>query len=122
MAPQVLVDVNHSMRVMTEESFGPVIGIMKVDKKKSVKMQNFFNLPVMVTNQCIYTQVKSDEEAIQLMNDSEFGLTASIWTKDADAAIAIGNEIDTGTWFMNRCDCKYNGYRYYSGWRYVLTI
>ncbi|CAG8480355.1 5182_t:CDS:10 [Paraglomus occultum] len=77
MAPQVLVDVNHSMRVMTEESFGPVIGIMKV---------------------------KSDEEAIQLMNDSEFGLTASIWTKDVDAAIAIGNEIDTGTWFMNRCD------------------
>jgi len=56
------------------------------------------------------------------MNDSEFGLTASIWTKNADAAIAIGNEIDTGTWFMNRCDCKYNGYRYYSGWQHVLTI
>jgi len=77
MAPQVLVNVNHSMRVMTEESFGPVIGIMKVS---------------------------SDEEAIRLMNDSEFGLTASIWTKDPDAAVAIGNEIDTGTWFMNRCD------------------
>ncbi|CAG8438896.1 6684_t:CDS:10 [Diversispora eburnea] len=77
MAPQVLVNVNHSMRVMTEESFGPVIGIMKVS---------------------------SDEEAIQLMNDSEFGLTASIWTKDEDAAVKIGNEIDTGTWFMNRCD------------------
>nr|CAG8542276.1 2733_t:CDS:10 [Entrophospora candida] len=76
-APQVLIDVNHSMRVMTEESFGPVIGIMKVS---------------------------SDEEAINLMNDSEFGLTASIWTKDEDAALRIGNEIETGTWFMNRCD------------------
>jgi len=62
---------------MTEESFGPVIGIMKVS---------------------------SDEEAINLMNDSEFGLTASIWTKDDDAALRIGNEIETGTWFMNRCD------------------
>ncbi|CAG8634261.1 14520_t:CDS:10 [Funneliformis mosseae] len=79
MAPQVLVNVDHSMRVMTEESFGPVIGIMKVS---------------------------SDEEAIRLMNDSEFGLTASIWTKDHDAALVVGNEIDTGTWFMNRCDSK----------------
>ncbi|CAG8560805.1 10190_t:CDS:2 [Acaulospora colombiana] len=51
-------------------------------------------------------KVSSDEEAIRLMNDSEFGLTASIWTKDEDAALRIGNEIDTGTWFMNRCDCK----------------
>ena len=50
-------------------------------------------------------QVSSDEEAIRLMNDSEFGLTASIWTRDPEAAINIGNEIDTGTWFMNRCDC-----------------
>ena len=41
------------------------------------------------------------------MNDSEFGLTASIWTKDPDAAVTIGNEIDTGTWFMNRCDCMF---------------
>ncbi|CAG8545930.1 9171_t:CDS:2 [Racocetra fulgida] len=78
-APQVLINVNHSMRVMKEESFGPVIGIMKVS---------------------------SDKEAIKLMNDSEFGLTASIWTKDENAALEIGNEIDTGTWFMNRCDCK----------------
>ncbi|RIB19169.1 aldehyde dehydrogenase [Gigaspora rosea] len=78
LAPQVLVNVDHSMRVMREESFGPVIGIMKVP---------------------------SDEEAIKLMNDSEFGLTASIWTKDENAALEIGNEIDTGTWFMNRCDC-----------------
>jgi acyl-CoA reductase-like NAD-dependent aldehyde dehydrogenase len=77
LAPQVLVDVDHSMRVMTEESFGPVIGIMKVG---------------------------SDEEAIRLMNDSRYGLTAAIWTRDEAAAIAIGDQVETGTWFMNRCD------------------
>jgi acyl-CoA reductase-like NAD-dependent aldehyde dehydrogenase len=77
LAPQVLVDVDHSMRVMSEESFGPVIGIMKVG---------------------------SDEEAIELMNDSPFGLTAAVWTEDTEAAIAIGDRIETGTWFMNRCD------------------
>jgi acyl-CoA reductase-like NAD-dependent aldehyde dehydrogenase len=77
LAPQVLIDVDHSMRVMSEESFGPVVGIMPVS---------------------------SDDEAIQLMNDSEFGLTASIFTQDEDAAIAIGERVDTGTWFMNRCD------------------
>ncbi|KAF9377402.1 hypothetical protein CPB97_010219 [Podila verticillata] len=77
LAPQVLTNVTHKMRVMTEESFGPVVGIMKV---------------------------ASDEEAIHLMNDSDFGLSASIWTKDADAALAIGDQIETGTWFMNRCD------------------
>jgi acyl-CoA reductase-like NAD-dependent aldehyde dehydrogenase len=77
LAPQVLVDVDHSMRVMSEESFGPVIGIMKVG---------------------------SDEEAIGLMNDSPFGLTAAVWTGDTEAAIAIGDRIETGTWFMNRCD------------------
>jgi len=77
MAPQVLVDVDHSMRVMTEESFGPVIGIMKVS---------------------------SDDEAIGLMNDSAFGLTASVWTADADAALVVGDRVETGTWFMNRCD------------------
>jgi acyl-CoA reductase-like NAD-dependent aldehyde dehydrogenase len=77
MAPQVLVDVNHAMRLMSEESFAPVIGIMKV---------------------------KSDEEAIALMNDSEYGLTAAIWTADADAALSIGDRVATGTWFMNRCD------------------
>jgi acyl-CoA reductase-like NAD-dependent aldehyde dehydrogenase len=77
LAPQVLVDVNHGMQVMTEESFGPVVGIMPVE---------------------------SDEEAIRLMNDSRYGLTASIWTSDADAAVRIGGEIDTGTCFMNRCD------------------
>lgn len=77
LAPQILVGVDHSMRVMTEESFGPVVGIMKV---------------------------ASDEEAIGLMNDSEFGLTAAIWTSDAEAALAIGDRVNTGTWFMNRCD------------------
>jgi len=77
LAPQVLVDVDHSMRVMTEETFGPVVGIMKV---------------------------QSDDEAIALMNDSDFGLTASIWTSDEAAAVAIGDRVETGTWFMNRCD------------------
>ena len=77
LAPQVLVNVDHSMRVMTEESFGPVVGIMKV---------------------------KDDEEAIALMNDSPYGLTASIWTQDYDTAEAIGARIETGTVFMNRAD------------------
>jgi acyl-CoA reductase-like NAD-dependent aldehyde dehydrogenase len=77
LAPQVLVDVHHRMRVMNEESFGPVVGIMKVT---------------------------SDEQAVSLMNDSEFGLTASVWTNDESAALAIGEQIATGTWFMNRCD------------------
>lgn len=77
LAPQVLINVDHSMRVMNEESFGPVVGIMRVS---------------------------SDEEAIKLMNDSDYGLTAAIWTTDADAAISIGDRVNTGTWFMNRCD------------------
>ncbi len=77
LAPQVLVDVDHTMAVMREESFGPVVGIMKVS---------------------------SDDEAVRLMNDSQYGLTAAVWTDDADAAIAIGDRIATGTWFMNRCD------------------
>jgi acyl-CoA reductase-like NAD-dependent aldehyde dehydrogenase len=77
LAPQVLVDVDHSMRVMTEETFGPVMGIMSVS---------------------------GDDEAIRLMNDSEFGLTAAVFTEDEDAAIDIGNQVQTGTWFMNRCD------------------
>jgi acyl-CoA reductase-like NAD-dependent aldehyde dehydrogenase len=77
LAPQVLVEVNHQMSVMRDESFGPVVGIMPVD---------------------------SDEEAIALMNDSEFGLSASIWTRDLVAAERLGDEIDTGTLFMNRCD------------------
>jgi acyl-CoA reductase-like NAD-dependent aldehyde dehydrogenase len=77
LAPQVLVDVDHSMEIMTEETFGPAHGIMKV---------------------------KSDEEAIRLMNDSPFGLTASVWTEDVEAAERIGDRIETGTWYMNRCD------------------
>jgi acyl-CoA reductase-like NAD-dependent aldehyde dehydrogenase len=77
LAPQVLVGVDHSMRIMSEETFGPAVGIMKV---------------------------KSDEEAIALMNDSDYGLTASIWTTDEDAALSIGDRVETGTWFMNRCD------------------
>jgi acyl-CoA reductase-like NAD-dependent aldehyde dehydrogenase len=77
LAPQVLVDVDHSMAVMTEESFGPVVGIMKV---------------------------ANDAEAVQLMNDSQFGLSAAIWTNDLDAAGALGAELETGTVFMNRCD------------------
>ncbi|KAJ3006692.1 UNVERIFIED_CONTAM: hypothetical protein HDU68_003933 [Siphonaria sp. JEL0065] len=76
-APQVLVNVDHSMRIMKEETFGPVVGVMKV---------------------------KSDDEAIQLMNDSDFGLTASIWTKDHEAALRIGGELEAGTVFLNRCD------------------
>jgi acyl-CoA reductase-like NAD-dependent aldehyde dehydrogenase len=75
--PQVLVDVDHSMRVMMEESFGPVVGIMKVS---------------------------SDEAAVNLMNDSPYGLTASLWTEDVAAAERIGDTIATGTVFMNRCD------------------
>ena len=77
LAPQILVDVNHAMRVMKEESFGPVVGIMKV---------------------------ASDVEAIALMNDSDFGLTASVWTRDEQAALEIGDKVATGTWFMNRAD------------------
>jgi len=76
-APQVLVDVDHRMRIMREETFGPVVGIMPVD---------------------------GDEEAVALMNDSPYGLTASVWTRDDEAALAIGDQVETGTWFQNRCD------------------
>ncbi|MBR9862919.1 MAG: aldehyde dehydrogenase family protein [Rhodobacteraceae bacterium] len=75
--PQILTGMTHDMRVMREESFGPVVGIMSV---------------------------KDDEEAIALMNDSDFGLTASLWTQDAARAEAIADRIETGTVFMNRAD------------------
>jgi acyl-CoA reductase-like NAD-dependent aldehyde dehydrogenase len=77
LAPEVLTNVNHRMEVMREESFGPVVGIMKV---------------------------RDDEEAITLMNDSPYGLTASIWTRDLERAADIGARVDTGTVYMNRCD------------------
>lgn len=77
LAPQVLVDVDHSMRIMAEESFGPVVGVMPV---------------------------ATDEAAIALMNDSEFGLTASIWTADIEACAHLGTQLHTGTVFMNGCD------------------
>jgi acyl-CoA reductase-like NAD-dependent aldehyde dehydrogenase len=77
LTPQILTNVTHDMRVMRDESFGPVVGIMSV---------------------------KSDDEAIALMNDSEFGLTASLWTADVDRAQRVGDQIETGTVFMNRAD------------------
>ncbi|MCX7889673.1 MAG: aldehyde dehydrogenase family protein [Rhodobacteraceae bacterium] len=75
--PQILVNVDHRMRVMTEESFGPVVGIMPV---------------------------RDDAEALALMNDSPYGLTASLWTQDPDRAWALARRIETGTVFMNRAD------------------
>jgi acyl-CoA reductase-like NAD-dependent aldehyde dehydrogenase len=77
MAPQILVDVDHGMKIMADECFGPVCGIMAVD---------------------------GDDEAVRLMNDSPYGLTAAVFTQDAEAALAIGACVETGTWFMNRCD------------------
>lgn len=77
LTPQILTNVTHDMRVMRDESFGPVVGIMSV---------------------------KTDAEAIRLMNDSNFGLTASLWTNDLDRAMQIGDAIETGTVFMNRAD------------------
>ncbi|MGE0750773.1 MAG: aldehyde dehydrogenase family protein [Variibacter sp.] len=76
-APQVLTNVDHGMKVMMEETFGPVVGIMKVG---------------------------GDDEAVRLMNDSPYGLTASVWTRDLAAAERIGDRIETGTVYMNRCD------------------
>jgi acyl-CoA reductase-like NAD-dependent aldehyde dehydrogenase len=77
LAPEVLVNVSHDMAIMRDETFGPVVGVMAVD---------------------------SDEEAIERMNDSPYGLSASIWTEDTEAAERIGAQIETGTVFMNRCD------------------
>ncbi len=77
MAPQVLTNVDHSMLIMREETFAPVVGIMSV---------------------------VDDAQAIQLMNDSHYGLTASIWSKDIERAIELGDQLETGTCFLNRCD------------------
>lgn len=77
LTPQILTNVTHDMRVMHDESFGPVVGIMPV---------------------------ADDDEAVRLMNDSQFGLTASLWTRDVDRAARIGDRIETGTVFMNRAD------------------
>ena len=76
-APQIVVDVTHDMSLMRDESFGPVVGIMKVD---------------------------SDAQAVRLMNDSPYGLTAALFSRDIEAAEVIGREIETGTVFLNRCD------------------
>jgi acyl-CoA reductase-like NAD-dependent aldehyde dehydrogenase len=77
LAPQLLTGVDHSMRIMREETFGPAHGVMRVT---------------------------SDEEAIRLMNDSPYGLTAAIWTEDAEAATRIGDRLETGTVYLNRAD------------------
>ncbi|OZJ06441.1 hypothetical protein BZG36_00599 [Bifiguratus adelaidae] len=76
-APQVFVNVNHKMKMMTEETFGPIIGIQKVS---------------------------SPQEALTFINDSIYGLTASVWTQDPDLALEMGDAIQTGTVYMNRCD------------------
>jgi acyl-CoA reductase-like NAD-dependent aldehyde dehydrogenase len=77
LAPQVLINVDHSMPIMIEETFGPLVCIMRVS---------------------------DDEEAISMINDSRFGLTASIFTLDEEIALDLGKRVETGTWFMNRCD------------------
>jgi acyl-CoA reductase-like NAD-dependent aldehyde dehydrogenase len=77
LGPQVLIDVDHSMSIVREETFGPAVAIMKV---------------------------ASDEEAIGRMNDSDFGLTAAIFGADDEAAESVADRLDTGTVFLNRCD------------------
>jgi len=76
-APTVIADVNHKMGLMIEENFGPIFGVMPVS---------------------------SDAEAVELMNDSPYGLTASVWTKSQERAAKLAPQIETGTVFMNRCD------------------
>jgi acyl-CoA reductase-like NAD-dependent aldehyde dehydrogenase len=75
--PQVLTGVDHGMEVMREETFGPVVGLMPVS---------------------------GDAEAIRLMNDSAYGLSASIWTRDPSAAERLSDEVQAGTVLANRCD------------------
>jgi len=75
--PAVLVDVDHTMKLMVEESFGPVIGIQKV---------------------------KDDAEAIALMADTEYGLTAAVYSRSYERAEAIMKQLRTGTVYWNCCD------------------
>ncbi len=75
--PTVVVNVDHSMSLMREESFGPVIGIMPVE---------------------------SEEEAVALMNDSPYGLTASVWTQDGARGERLAHRLEAGTVYLNRCD------------------
>lgn len=77
LAPQVFDNVDHSMALMREETFGPSIGIMRI---------------------------RDAEEGVRLMNDSAYGLTASIWTKDGDRGSELATEVEAGTVFLNRCD------------------
>jgi len=75
--PTILADATHQMKIMQEDCFGPVFGVMPV---------------------------KDDEQAIELMNDCDYGLSASVFTQDLDVAMKIGAQVQTGTWLMNRCD------------------
>jgi len=75
--PAVLVDVDHSMRLMKEESFGPVVGIQKV---------------------------KDDAEAAGLMADTEYGLTAAVYSRDYERAEQVMKQLNTGTVYWNCCD------------------
>lgn len=75
--PQILVDVNHEMNLMTEETFGPAVGVMRV---------------------------KDDEEAVRLMNDSRYALGCSIWTNDVELGVEIAQRVKTTTLHINRCD------------------
>ncbi len=88
-APRLLTNVDHNMAVMTAETFGPIIPVMKVN---------------------------NDEEAVKLMNDSEYGLTASIWTKDVARGEALGDDVEAGTLFVNRCDCPNPVSRWKCSW------
>lgn len=76
-SPTLLVDVDDSMIIMKEESFGPIVGVQKV---------------------------KSDREAVEKINDSAYGLTASVFTPSRERALALGSQISAGTVYMNRCD------------------
>lgn len=78
--PTVMVDVNPSMQIMTEETFGPIICIQKV---------------------------KNDREALQLANDSPYGLSGNIWTKDNDRGIRLAESLETGSISLNDMACTY---------------